>query len=164
MEWKWETAIWTIVIFLGLFFILQRTAWPQILEGMQKREAAIGQAIEEAKLLRASNAQAEADFKARLDQAYAEIPKLMEQGRKDAAALKDQIRAEATSEIQKERQRLIREIQIAQDQALQEIWSQAAQLATLISTKAIGRSLNLEDHRRLVDEATADLKQLVGKG
>jgi F0F1-type ATP synthase membrane subunit b/b' len=42
---------------------------------------------------------------------------------------------------------------------LQQLWSQSAQLATLISAKAIRRQLNPEDHRRLVDEAIADLRQ-----
>jgi F-type H+-transporting ATPase subunit b len=154
-----ETAIWTVVIFVGLFFILQRTAWPQILEGMKKREGAIEAAIEEAKLLRADNARSQADLQKKLDEAYSEIPRLMEQARKDADALKDKIRSEAAAEVQQDRTRLLREIETAKDQALQQIWSQAAQLATLISTKVVGRSLSLEDHRRLVDEATADLRE-----
>jgi F0F1-type ATP synthase membrane subunit b/b' len=33
----------------------------------------------------------------------------------------------------------------------------SAQLATLISAKAIGRNLSEDDHRRLVDEALDDL-------
>jgi F-type H+-transporting ATPase subunit b len=58
-----------------------------------------------------------------------------------------------------ERERLRRDISTARDQALQEIWNQTAQLATLISAKAIRRELTDEDHRRLVDEALAELRQ-----
>ena len=163
MEVWAETAIWTIVIFVGLFFILQRTAWPQILEGMKKRESSIESAIEEAKLLRADNAKSQADLQKKLDEAYAEIPRLMDQARKDAESLREKMRSEAATEVQQDRTRLLREIDTAKDQALQEIWSQAAQLATLISTKVIGRSLTVEDHRRLVDEATADLREKTAK-
>jgi F-type H+-transporting ATPase subunit b len=159
MKWQWETAIWTVVIFLILFFVLKKNAWGPILEGMKKREKTITDSIEQAKILRAENAKAQTDFQAQLDSAHAEIPKLMEQARKDAAALREQIRTDANAEVQKERQRLLREIGIAQDQALQEIWNQAAQLATLISAKAIGRSLSADDHRRLIDEAMTDLKE-----
>jgi F-type H+-transporting ATPase subunit b len=159
MEVWAETAIWTVVIFVGLFFILQRTAWPPILEGMQKREKSIESAIDEAKNLRIENAKGLAELQKKLDSAYAEIPKLMEQARKDADALKEKIRTEAAAEVQADRTRLLREVDTAKDQALHAIWSQAAQLATLISTKVIGRSLSVEDHRRLVDEATADLKE-----
>jgi F-type H+-transporting ATPase subunit b len=159
MEVWAETAIWTVVIFLGLFFILQRTAWPQILEGMQKRETSIENAIEEAKNLRVENAKGLAELQKKLDSAYLEIPKLMEQARKDADAIKEKIRHEAAAEVQADRTRLLREVDTAKDQALAAIWSQAAQLATLISTKVIGRELSVEDHRRLVDEATADLRE-----
>jgi F-type H+-transporting ATPase subunit b len=163
MEIWAETAIWTVVIFVGLFVILQRTAWPKILEGMQLRESSIENAIEEAKNLRAENAKGLAEMQKQLDSAYAEIPKLMDQARKDADALKEKIRSEAAAEVQKDRTRLLREVDTAKDQALQEIWTQAAQLATLISTKVVGRSLSVEDHRRLVDEATADLREKTAK-
>jgi F-type H+-transporting ATPase subunit b len=159
MEWSTETGIWTFVIFLLLFFVLRKAAWGPILEGLKRREASIVESIEQAKHLREANAKSQAEFQTKLDSAHAEIPKLMEQARKDAAELREQIRTDANAEVQKERQRLLREIGIAQDQALQEIWNQAAQLATLISAKAIGRSLSADDHRRLIDEAMADLKE-----
>jgi F-type H+-transporting ATPase subunit b len=69
------------------------------------------------------------------------------------------LRAKATSEIQADRQRLRREVELARDQALQEIWTQAAQLATLISAKALKREVNTDDHRRLVDDALAELHE-----
>ena len=117
MEVWAETAIWTVVIFLGLFFILQRTAWPQILEGMQKRESSIESAIEEAKNLRVENAKGLAELQKKLDSAYAEIPKLMDQARKDADSLKEKIRTEAAAEVQLDRTRLLREIDTAKGQA-----------------------------------------------
>ena len=66
--------------------------------------------------------------------------------------------AKARAEIQAERERLRREIEMARDQALQELWKQAADLATMISAKAIRRQLSAEDHRRLVDEALTELQ------
>ena len=45
------------------------------------------------------------------------------------------------------------------DQAIKELWEQAAQLATLISAKALGRSLTQEDHHRLLDEAMAEMRR-----
>ena len=69
----------------------------------------------------------------------------------------DDMRTRANEEINAEKQRARHELEVARDQALQELWTQAASLATLISAKAIGRSLSEEDHRRLVDEAVRDL-------
>lgn len=154
---KFDLGLWTIVIFFLLLAVLWKFAWGPMLQGLKRREASIKDAINEAKKLREDNARSEAGFKAQLDEAYAKIPALMEEARRDAANLKEQIRTEANAEVAKERQRLFRDLEIAKDQALKELWEQSANLATLISTKAIGRSLSAEDHRRLVDEALAEV-------
>jgi F-type H+-transporting ATPase subunit b len=159
MDLAVDTAVWTCVVFLLLLFILTKYAWTPILEGLKNRELAISNVLDEAKKLREENAKDTAKFKAELQEAYAKIPAMMEEARRDAAELKEQIRTESNAEVQKERQRLLRELDIARDQALQDIWSQAANVATLIASKAIGRSLTGDDHRRLVDEALHELRE-----
>src|SRR5205807_135020 len=47
-----DLGIWTIVVFLGLFFILKKYAWGPMIEGLQKREERIKGALEEAKKAR----------------------------------------------------------------------------------------------------------------
>jgi len=155
----YDLGLWTIVVFVLLLFILRKMAWAPMLQGLQKREETIKNSVEEAKKARDETARISAEFKAKMDQAYAEIPKIMENARREADAFKEEMRTQTTKEIQNERQRLRREIETARDQALQELWNQAAQLATLISAKAIGRSLTEEDHRRLLDEAIAEIGQ-----
>jgi F-type H+-transporting ATPase subunit b len=153
-----DLAVWTLVVFLALFFILKKVAWGPILEGLHKREEAIRGAVEEAKLARAETERVRAQFQKEMDEAFAKIPAMMDEARRDAARMAEEMRAKAAADIQADRQRLRREIEVARDQALQEIWGQAAQLATLISTKAIQRHISEEDHRRLVDEALAELR------
>jgi F-type H+-transporting ATPase subunit b len=157
-------GIWALVIFLAILIILQKYAWSPILEGLQKREETIKNSVEEAKKARADTERITAEFKVKMDQAYAEIPKIMEQARRDADAFKEEMRTQTAKEIQTERQRLRREIETARDQALQDLWQQAAQLATLISAKAIGRSLTEEDHRRLLNESITELEQTAQRG
>jgi F-type H+-transporting ATPase subunit b len=158
LEFRIDTGIWAAVVFLVLLLVLRKAAWGPMLEGLKKREESIKGAVEEAKILREENARAEAAFKKQLDDAYAQIPKLLDEARRDAQVMAEEMRAKAAAEIQTERQRLHRELETARDQALHELWSQSATLATLISTKAIGRSMNPDDHRRLVDEAVEELK------
>jgi len=159
MHWQWDTAVWTCVVFLLLLFVLTKYAWGPILEGLKNRETAISNVLDEAKRLREESARDTAKFRAELQEAYAKIPAMMDEARRDAAELKEQIRTEGNAEVQKERTRLLRELDIARDQALQDIWNQAANVATLIASKAIGRSLTGDDHRRLVDEAIDELKR-----
>jgi F-type H+-transporting ATPase subunit b len=71
-----------------------------------------------------------------------------------------EMQAKAATIIQADRERLRREMDIAKDQALKELWEQAAQLATLISAKAISRNLTVDDHRRLIDEALTEMREV----
>jgi F-type H+-transporting ATPase subunit b len=157
---RYDTAIWTVIIFVALYVILRRTAWKQILEGLQKREETIRTSLEEAKMTRAEMERMRTDFRKELEDAHQKIPTMMEEARKKAEALSTEMQAKASAAIQEDRQRLRHELEVARDQALKELWEQTAQLATLISAKAIGRSLSEEDHRRLIDEALQEMKQV----
>jgi len=159
MALRWDTGLWTIVIFLALLFILTKTAWNPMLEGLQKREQSIRAAVDEAKLARDETRRVQAEFQAKMDKAFAEIPQMMEQARKDGDALKADKLAEAEKLIKEGKERALREIGTTKDQALQDIFHQAAQLATLMSAKAIGRSLTAEDHHRLIDEALIEIRE-----
>jgi F-type H+-transporting ATPase subunit b len=157
---RFDLGIWTIVIFVLLLLILRRFAWKPMLEGLQKREQHIRGSIDEAKKARDEMEQLRAKFKTEMDQAYAKIPLLMDEARREAQQMQEDMRAKAVADIQAERQRMRHDLDVARDQALQELWSQAAQLATLISAKAIGKSLTTDDHRRLLDESLQEMQHL----
>jgi F-type H+-transporting ATPase subunit b len=82
----------------------------------------------------------------------------MDEARREAAQMQEEMRNKATADNQADRKRLLHELEVAKDQALQELWTQAAQLATLISAKAIGKSLSEDDHRRLLDESLQEIR------
>jgi F-type H+-transporting ATPase subunit b len=154
-----DLFIWTMVVFLLLLFILSKFAWKPMLEALRKREETIRGAVEEAKHARAETERVRNEFQAEMNKAYAEIPKMMDEARRDAQVLADEMRAKAVADVQTERQRLRREIETARDQALKELQDHAANLATLISAKALKRAVSADDHRRLVDEALVELRQ-----
>ena len=157
MEFRADTALWSMVVFVGLFAILYFKAWPLVLEGLQKREETIRSSLEEAKKTRDEMVTMKAGFQKELADAHQQIPKLMEEARKKAEEMSNEMRARAAADIQAERERLRREVEMAKDQAIKEIWEKSAQVATLIAANAIGRSLTDEDHRRLLDEAMQEM-------
>jgi F-type H+-transporting ATPase subunit b len=157
---RFDLGIWTIIVFVGLLLILRWAAWKPMLEGLRKREEHIRGSVDEARRTRDEMEQLRGQFKLDMDAAYAKIPQLMDQARRDAERMAEELRAKASAEIQADRQRLRHELEVARDQALQELWTHAAQLATLISAKAIGRSLSEDDHRRLLDEALHEIRQM----
>lgn len=154
---RYDTAIFSIIVFVGLLLILRMYAWGPILQGLQKREETIRSSLEEAKRTRDEMEQMRAQFHKEMAEAQQQIPKLMEEARKKGDEVAAQKLAEAAARIQADQERFRHEIEVAKDQAIKQLWEQAAQLATLISTKAIGRSLTEDDHRRLIDEALHEM-------
>jgi F-type H+-transporting ATPase subunit b len=153
-----DLFIWSIVVFLLLLTILGKYAWPHMLEGLKKREENIRAAIEDAHKAREESQKLREQLQADRDKLREQERQIMEEANKRAQTAADEIVAKARSEITVERDRLRREIQLATDQALQQIWHQAAGLATEISSKAIQRQLSPDDHRRLVDDALREMK------
>lgn len=156
-EYALDLTIWTLVVFLVLLFVLWKFAWGPMLAGLQKREETIHSAVEEARKAREEAQQLRGQLQAEMDRAAEKVRGMIDDARRDAQRVSEELTAKARTEIQTERERLHREIELARDQALQELWTHTARLATLVSSKAIRRQLNEDDHRRLVDEAIADL-------
>jgi F-type H+-transporting ATPase subunit b len=162
-----DLGIWTLVVFILLLLILGRYAWGPMLQGLQRREQNIHNAIAEAQKAREEAQVLQAQWQKSMDAAQEKVREIHEEARRSASKLADDITAKARADIQTERERLHREIAMARDQALQELWNRTAQLATMVSAKAIKRQLTQEDHRRLVDEALSELghaDQHVGAG
>jgi F-type H+-transporting ATPase subunit b len=157
-----DLGLWTLIVFLGLLYILGKFAWKPMLEGLHNREKAVHGALEEAKAAREDAAKLRDQFALEMNKAHEKVRDILDAGRRDAERTAAEIMAKSRADIQAERERLLRELQIAREQALQELWNQTAQLASLVSTKAIRRQLTPEDHRRFVDEALADLRQTAG--
>ncbi len=154
-----DTGVWTLVLFILLLFALKKTAWAPMLEGLQKREENIRRAIDEAEAasLKSQKLQSELDAKFRL--AGDQIRLLIDEARRDGQVLKDEMVSKAKEEIVAERDRLHRELQLAKDQAMKELLTKASDLALLVSSKAIKKSLTIDDHRGLVDDCLAELSK-----
>ncbi len=152
-----DLSIWTLVVFGVLLFVLSKFAWKPMLDGLRRREEGIRNAIREAEDTRAEAHRLRDQLQGEVNNAHLKVREIIDDARRDAERTTQDMVAKARGEIQTERDRLRREIGTARDQALQEIWQQSAQLATLISAKAIGKKLAPDDHRRLVDEALSDL-------
>jgi F-type H+-transporting ATPase subunit b len=154
----WDLGLWTIVVFGLLLFILSKTAWPAMLEGLKKREQNISDAITSAERARQESEKIQAELRAEMAKANEGIREMMDEARRDAVAAKEDMLNAAKKEIATERDRLRREIETAKDQALLDIWNQSTQLAAMISSKALRREIRPEDHKRYFDEAMAELK------
>ncbi|MCU0702861.1 MAG: ATP synthase F0 subunit B [Fimbriiglobus sp.] len=158
---RYDLGIFTLIVFASLCVILYFFAWPKISAGLAKREADFAAAKDEAVKAKHEAEQMREALKSEFAAAQEKIRAMMDEARRDADALKATEKAVGMKEAQAERDRAKREIDTAKEQALQEIQHTAVQLAALMSSKAVGRGMAEEDHRRLVAESLSELKNTV---
>jgi F-type H+-transporting ATPase subunit b len=156
---RYDLGIYTLVVFGLLVWILSKYAWPHIREGLEKREANIRAALAEAQKERDEAKMLLVQAKKQLDEAAIQVRAMLEEARRDAEALRLAEREAGVKEAAAERERARREIAAARDAALAEIYDRAVELAALLSSKTLARTITPDDHRRLLEEAVAELQR-----
>lgn len=152
-----DLAIWTGVIFLLLFLILHRFAWPQISEALEAREKKIASNIAAAEALNDEAKRRLAEHEAKLAAAAGEVRELLEEARRDAEATKARIAAEARKAADDERARALREIEQAKDGAIQELAVASANVAVDLARKVVRQKLTADEQSSLVRSALDNL-------
>lgn len=154
-------AIWTLIIFGLVVFVLGRFAWKPLLGALSERERFIRTSLEQAKREREDAAEMLRRYQEQLTQARSEATAIVEEGRRDAESVKRRILEEAQEESRQVLERSRREIEIASETAKKELYTLSAQLATELAGKILAREIRLEDHRKLLDQALSDLESRV---
>jgi len=155
-------AIWTLLIFMVVVAVLGKFAWGPILSGLQKREEFIRESLASAKRnLEAAQAH-RAEYEQKLHKARQDASMLVDEGRRDAEAVKRRIEEDARRSADEAIERAKREIGIARDSALRDLYERSADLAMTMAGSVLRRQVSVEDHRRLVEEALAELSERQG--
>ncbi|HET6576301.1 MAG TPA: ATP synthase F0 subunit B [Fimbriiglobus sp.] len=155
---RYDLGIFTLIVFGLLCVILYWFAWPKISEGLDRREAAILAARDEALRVKHETEELRAKLQSEFANAHGQIRAMLDEARRDGEVLRAKEREAGQKEAAAERDRAKREIETAKDTALQEIYQRSIQLAALMSQKAIRRQMTVEDQDRLVEESLAELK------
>ncbi len=152
-----DLAIWTVIIFLLLLWVLRKFAWGPIVDALDAREKRVSDYLaaaeakhEEAKGLLAAH-------EARLASAKDEVREMLEEARRDAEATKTQIVSEADAASRAHRDRAIREIDQARDSAVRSLAETSANLAVDLAGKVVRQNLSGDQQAELVREAITKL-------
>ena len=152
-ELKADLAIYTLLSFLLLFGLLLKFAWGPIMQGLSKRENAIAQAIETAKLNAEKSERAAAEYQKKLAAATEEIRAMQADARREAEQLRESIVGEARAAAQRERERAVEDIAAAKNVALAEIAQTSVTTAIGLARRILQRELNSADQAQLIREA-----------
>ncbi|MEZ6093840.1 MAG: F0F1 ATP synthase subunit B [Pirellulaceae bacterium] len=143
----------TILLFLALLAVLTKLAWKPILEGLENREKSIADNIDAAKRANDEAQENLRRYEQKLSEVTDQATAIVAEAKKDAMTVKEQILAEANQAAQAQRDRVIAEIDAAKDAAVRQLAEKSAETAVGLAGSIVGRSLNKDDHKALIEES-----------
>lgn len=155
--------IWTLVSFFLLLVLLAKLVYPLILKGLKKREETIQQQLEEARKTKQAAEQLLEEYRRQLAEARSEAQKVINEGKELGENLRKEIIQKAQQESNQIVKRAQEEIELQKQKALLELQEKIADLSIMAASKVIHKSLNTDDHRRLVEEYVSKVGELYGK-
>src|SRR4051812_13822601 len=120
-EVRFDLALASAIIFLLLLAVLTKFAWGPISHGLETRENAIAERIENARLDAEKAAEQLRLYEQKLTAAADEARNLIAEARREAERAREQIVTEAKTAAQNEKDRAIADIQLAKQEALRAI-------------------------------------------
>jgi F-type H+-transporting ATPase subunit b len=149
--------IWTLLAFGLTLFVLSRVALPRIGEALEKRANAIRDSIDAAEAQRAEADKLLAEYRERLKEAREQADDIVVRARKAAEAAE----ADAAVAGRDKREELVaaarRDIELETKRSLDRIRKEVADLTVLATEKVTRKTLDAEDHKRLIDDALKEV-------
>ncbi len=149
--------LWTVLAFGITVVILRKAAFPRIAEALDKRRRAIEESIDSSERLRKEADELLEEYRGRLSEAREQAEDIVTRARKAG----DRVEAESKEEAKEQREEMLerarREIETETQRALNEIRREVADLTVRATERVTRKSLDDDDHRRLVDDALSDL-------
>jgi F-type H+-transporting ATPase subunit b len=149
--------IWTLIAFGTTLLILNKYAFPRISEALEKRRRMIEESIEEATRARQEADQLLKEYRERLKEAREQAEDILVRSRKAAEQFQEEAKQQARKEHQEAMERTRREIEAETRRALDDIRKEVADLTVIATEKVARKSLDSEDHKRLIEEALAEV-------
>jgi F-type H+-transporting ATPase subunit b len=152
------TLIVEIVAFLLVLAFIARVVLPPLNRALEERQEQIRTALEAAEAARVEADETRAQRQAILDEARQQAREIVSQANKTA----ETSGAQAEERGQQEYDRLVRaaetDIALARRRAVDEVSAQLGTLVMSVARQVIGREIDAESHRALIEEAVTALK------
>lgn len=160
----WGNLLWQCLAFGLLVFLLYRFAYRPVLGMLDERANRIRESMEQAEQIKRDNQAAAQRAEQILTEAQMQTREILGQ----AQQMSQRTIAAAQSEAREQREKLLadahRQIEVDTQRAKDELRREVARLAILAASKVVGKSLDTQDHYRLVDEALSEVEQARGNG
>jgi F-type H+-transporting ATPase subunit b len=158
--------IWTLIVFGLSVWFLNKYAFPRIVEALDKRRRAIEESIDHAERTKKEADELLEEYRARLKEAREQAEDIVVRARRAADSLQDESKEAAVKQREELLQATRRDIEAETRRALDEIRKEVANLTVVATEKVTRKSLDDDDHKRLIEEALeeVDFSALAGEG
>ena len=150
---------WTLLIFVALWLLLRKYAFPAIFAAVEAREKALEDAIAAAKRDREEAAKLLEEHRRQIDAARADAQRLIAEGAKAGEKIRTEMIETARHQQQEILDRARQEIGAERDRAIAELRREAVDLAIKGASKVIERNLDDETNRKIVEQFLGSLQQ-----
>lgn len=155
MDGNLFTIVATIVNFIVLLLILKHLLFNKVNDVIDKRANEVKETIDKANADRAKAEALRLQNEENLQNSKIQGKNIVENYKAKAEKISEEIKKEASTEAQLIIERAKKEIEREKEKAAAEIKDQIVDLALLLSEKALGESINEEQHRRLINDFIA---------
>jgi len=149
--------IWTLIAFGVTFFVLKKVAFKPIQKTIDARRDRIREAVEEADNARDEARDLLEQNRAILAQARSESAQILAEARKVADAQVQRVKDESELERQRRLEETRKQIDAETVRAIDQIRGEVADLTLEATQRVVGKVLDADDQRRLIDEAIEGL-------
>lgn len=154
--------LWQCLAFLLLIYLLYKFAYAPILKLLDDRANRISESMDQAESIKIANQEAAKRAEQIISDAQGKVREMLAQ----ANQISQRSIAAAQAEAREQREKLLADahaqIETDTQRAKEELQHEVARLAILAAGRVIGKSLDTQDHYRLVEEALADTERARG--
>jgi F-type H+-transporting ATPase subunit b len=154
---NWQAFLASVVNFAIVMFLLHRFAYKPILRILEERRMRIAEGIENAERMRAELTKAQEKAKEIIAEAAQQAQKIIDEAKQTANKYRTQEIARATKEAEMIVARAREATRAEYTRMLEELSRDIGSLVVETTAKVVGRTLTPEDHKRLIEEAIANL-------
>ena len=149
--------LWTLIAFGITYYLLSKLAFPKIADALDKRRKAIDESIDAAARTKAEADQLLEEYRARLKEAREQADDIVTRSRRAADALAEQSKVDAKRTREELMESTRRDIENETRRALDQIRKEVADLTVIATEKVTRKSLDDDDHRRLIEDALSEV-------
>ncbi len=157
------TLIAQIISFVILLVILTLFAYKPIIKMFDERARKIKESVDEVQKVKEQAAEAEGEFKKKIEAASKEGQEVIARAMRTGEEARQRAQQEAKQEAQVLVEKARSEIQRERNEAIGELRQEFADLTIVAAEKVIGKSLDKEAHRQIIEQVLDESSNLKKK-